>query len=89
MYGFEIKQLRKDRQGADLLTLRFREDGQGRKARETKARAGEAQERIMLGKLDRAELVSELSVLFNYVGVLAILARIPRQRTSSPRNKAS
>ncbi|MGA7550093.1 MAG: hypothetical protein WBV26_16865 [Candidatus Sulfotelmatobacter sp.] len=38
--------------------------------REIKARAEEAQQRIMSGKLDRADLVSELSVLFNYVGCL-------------------
>jgi ClpP class serine protease len=41
---------------------------------EIKARAHEAQERIMAGsKLDRAELVSELSVLFRYVGNMLYL----------------
>ena len=44
----------------------------GRK--EEKARAEEAQQRIMSGStLGRAELVSELSVLFNYVGCLLYL----------------
>jgi hypothetical protein len=38
--------------------------------REARARAKEAQERIMSGELDRTELVSELSVLFNYVGCM-------------------
>jgi hypothetical protein len=38
--------------------------------REERARSEEAQQRIMSGTLDRAELVSELSVLFNYVGCL-------------------
>ena len=38
--------------------------------REIKARAEEAQQRIMSGKLDHAELASELSVLFNYVGCM-------------------
>jgi len=38
---------------------------------EVRARAHEAQQRIMSGStLDRAELVSELSVLFNYVGCM-------------------
>lgn len=37
---------------------------------ETKARAEEAQNRIMSGKLDQTGLVSELSVLFNYVGCM-------------------
>jgi hypothetical protein len=41
--------------------------------REIKARADEAQDRIMSGTLGRAELVSELSVLFNYVGCLLYL----------------
>jgi hypothetical protein len=40
--------------------------GQG----EVRARSEEAQQRIMSGTLDRAELVSELSVLFNYVGCM-------------------
>jgi phosphoribosyl-ATP pyrophosphohydrolase len=44
----------------------------GRK--EEKARAEEAQQRIMSGStLDRAELVSELSVLFHYVGIMLYL----------------
>ena len=44
----------------------------GRK--EEKARAEESQQRIMSGStLGRAELVSELSVLFNYVGCLLYL----------------
>jgi hypothetical protein len=41
------------------------------KGEETKARAHEAQQRIISGStIDRAELVSELSVLFNYVGCM-------------------
>jgi hypothetical protein len=51
----------------DVLDFVKKVKAGGRK--EIKARAQEAQQRIMSGStLDRAELVSELSVLFHYVG---------------------